>query len=620
MKRILSFAISAAMCFSLMSGCSSGDKADDNTLTITVPSDRYEAILSVMEEKFPEINFEVNYYVGDNASSYLGETIKHGDAGDLIYYTMFTTLSEETNQMLDLSGYPITGNINEDVLGLLDVNGAIYQIPGPLELRCIAYNKTLFEENGWKIPQNFDEQIEVIKQIRADQPDISPMVCSMFPAYAFVLPATYAQAGFLSSPAGYDWEQEYFAGTASYGVGMDEGFTAVERLIEADAFEVEEFVGKWNCNDAVINREAAMYIVWAGVGSFLDQIESSGCTDEYGLLPFYGQEDGESVIGYNASSLWSINRKLGEKGNEKKLENALKVMEWIVSAEGQELLKGNKGQIPVTKEGMDMDPRVEELMELGANGFRAPGLYAGYEHMMVESGQVIQDAILAHSAEGMRENAVKIADELNLEYVANKNTSGYTYLTEDIDKAETAQLMADILQESGMGDFTLITHTDLKNGVINAQGCGGNLYEGGITDIKMLIINANRNMHVSTIELTGAEVKTLLENGKGMYENEYKAIKGTGEPAEAPDSMPHEYFDYYWSGLEVAMKDGKVTSMKLNGTELSETDTYTVVFAENDYPRAYMDKAAVSETLVSEAMLDYFENHSEISAPEVLRK
>ncbi len=624
MKRFIALLLVLVLGLPAFGGCGfpKDDKKnnDPNTLTLTMATGRNENVIAAMIEKFPEINFDINYYAGGNTSTYLGEEITHGDTGDLIFYTVFTALEEQTKNLLDLSGYNFLGNLKPEILNSLDVDGAIYQVPGPLEVRCMAYNKTMFREKGWDVPKNFDEQIALIEKIRMENPEITPIVSPMSAAFSFLVPTVYAQAGYLSSPEGYRWSQDFFSGNASFGTGMNEGFTAVERLIDAGAFAPDQYANSTDCDAALIDHTAAFQMIWSGIAALDDAAKAANSTDEFGLIPFYGIHEGTSTIGYSPSSLWSLGAHLGEKGNEKKLENGLKVMAWLASAEGQALLRANSGQLPVTKEGFDVDPRVDEMMSFGANGFKALGLYAGYEHLIVEAGTVIQNAIASGSSEGMRENATQIADNLNKEYLLTKDTAGYAHLAEDINEAETTQLVADILFNTGLGDFALSTHTGGKNGVINANGTAGKLYAGGIKTSSMLIINANRRMLVTTIDLTGAEIRTLLEQGKGLYEDEWKVYKGTAEMAKDPSSLPQEYFEYYWSGIDVTMKKGKVTSIKLNGTELSNTETYTVVFAQYDYPREFMDKAVVTKMLVSDAMIAYCEKNPEIAKPNVLRK
>ncbi len=625
MKRVISaFLVLVILAFALI-GCSGQQNDtsanDPNTLTLVIGHQQHTALLEAMQKKFPDINFEFEYYSGGNHSYYLSERITHGDAGDLIFYTVFTSLEEHTSQFYDLSGTSLISALNDDVIPMLDVNGSIYQIPGPLDTRCISYNKTMFAEYGWEIPQNFDELVELVKQIRIDAPDITPIASAGQAAYYFSIPAAISQAGFLSTSDGYKWEQAFFKGEASAKEGFEEGLIGTQRLIDAGAFDAEKYDGLWNLETAMINREAAMNIQWAGINNLFVASESGSTTDEFGLMPFFGLNEGDRVIVFNTTGAWSINRRLGEAGNEKKLENALKVMEWITSEEGQELLRTNKTQIAVTKANFEMDPRIAKLLEFTENGYKAPMMYTGYEHMLVESGNCVAQAALNKDSNGMADSFVQTADSLNKEFSENKDVSAYeSYLKDDLNNAQTVQLMTDILLGTGMGDFALSTHTGKYNGISNYYGTAGSLYSGGISSQDVTTIMAASKLMVTTLELTGAEVRTLLEQGKGMYEEEWSAWHHEEPFAENADELTQEYFAYYWSGLDVTMKDGKVTSMKLNGTELSDTETYTVVFTQNDYPRAYRDSAKLSELLVQDMLVNYFTKTPEVKAPEVLRK
>lgn len=624
MKKILAWVLVLAMLTSMLASCgtrNSDPAEDENTLTLLVGQQQHIPLLEAMQEKFPEINFEFEYYSGGNHSYYISERISHGDAGDLICYTVFTSLDEHTSQFYDLSGTSLTGALNDDVIPMLDVNGSIYQIPGPLDTRCISYNKTMFQEYGWEVPNNFDELVELVKQIRIDAPEITPIASAGQAAYYFSIPAAISQAGFLSTSKGYEWEQAFFAGEVSAREGFEEGLAGTQRLIDAGAFDAEKFAGQWNLETAMINREAAMNIQWAGINNLFVASENGSTEDEFGLMPFFGPNEGDKVIVFNSTGYWSINRRLGEPGNEKKLENALKVMEWLTSEEGQNLLRTNKTQIPVTKVDFDMDPRIAELLKYTENGYKAPMMYTGYEHLLVETGNVVAQAVLNNDPEGMAEAFIQTADSMNKEFLENKEVSLYgSYLKDDLNEEQTSLLMTDILLDTGMGDFALSTHTGKHNGTTNYYGTAGTLYAGGINSQDVTTLISESRIMVATLDLTGAEVRTLLEQGKGMYDTEWNAWHKDEPFAENADELPQEYFPYYWSGLDVTMENGKVTSMKLNGVELSDTEIYTVIFTECDYPRAYRDVAVISELMVQDMLVNYFMKTPEINAPEALRK
>ncbi len=596
MKRIIPFILVITMLLSLLAGCGKPDNADDNTLTLNVGynnSGDVTKMVEAMQRAFPEINFDIRWYVGDNPGNYQLNRVRNDDASDIIFYPNFTDLEVDTSRMLDLSGYSFIGNLSDEVLNAMNVNGGIYQIPSNLEVRCTAYNKTLFKENGWAVPTNYNEMLSLVKQIRAEQPEITPIAMGALPIYTFNLVATMSQASSLITSEGQAWEQSFFAGEASIAEGFRDGLTMMEELIDAGAFNFKNSIGKTQVEDQLVNREAAMYAIWIGTQDLLNAFDGKNTTDELGLIPYYGISGEDTIVGYRASIMWSLNKKLADKGNEKKLENALKVTEWFLSAEAQSYMDG---QLPVVKDSMEVDSRVTELMALAVGGYQEHTLYMGYEHIIPSIGQIIQPAILTGNTEGMREKIISTADTLNAAQVASGGKTGIATLNGDCNEGQTAQVAADILQNSGLGDFALITHAGKINDSVNTWGASGNLYEGALSlsDMSALVMGVRANLPVQTVELTGSEVKALLENGKVI-----------GDKA----------FPYYWSGIDVTLEGGKVTSVKLGGAELDELATYTVVFAPNDYPAAYKNKAVSGEKLLLDLIQSYFRNNPTVDAP-----
>ncbi len=578
------------MIFSTLAGLTAcgGNQNEDNTLRVVVSSDPKFAYMDQMAAAFPDINFEFEYYMGGNTTGYLLEVMNNNEEGDLIFNTVFSTKEDVTSHMLDLSGYPFTGNIRGEILNLLNVDDAIYQISGPLELRCIVYNKTLFEENGWQVPKDFAGLLALVKQIREEAPEITPIANCLTGGYCFTTVSTLSQCNFLSTPEGYDWEQEFFKGNASVAEGLEEGLAMTEQLIDAGAFGGEEYVGKWQSDEKLIKRECAMEFRWSGLTSLLEAIEEQQVTDEFGLLPFLGEKESDKLVSFGISGGWSINAKLADPGNEKKLENALRVMEWFTTAEGQEAMRTNETQITINKnqDTEGISKYYNELMEYAEGGQFAGMLYHGYEHIMLTPGEVFKKAVLAKSSEGMREELVAVADKENKDFLAGNMGLSYGEATENFTEEESLELVANAMLEAVDTDLALITHTGRENGVRNNIGAAGKLYKGFVTgdDVNMLISKDNTvdTHNLVILELTGEEIEALLEKGKTMVD-------------EA-------------TGNSYAFKYHRV------GEENLEKDTiYTVAMKLGDYELSYESKAVETEVTLNNAITDYVKAHTPLT-------
>ncbi len=609
-RKGLSIILALLLVLAALSGCKSDD--EQNTLTIQYGRNIPYTFIEGLEAEFPEIDFSYDFYQGANYTEYINSSLSHGEAADVVVHSVCLNEKESKAYWLDLSGYTFLGNFDNAIMNTMARAAHIYQIPGPASTRCIFYNKTLFEMNGWKAPSSYSELLALVKQIRTEQPDITPIAMSMIaPGYPFTIVTSLAQCGFLSTPAGAEWEERYFRGEASVAEGFDEGFTMVEQLIDANAFDGERYTNKWNVvSGDACERRAAMAISLSGTLPVLPLLDKTAtaeaygqyCTDEFGLLPFFGLNDGQEGLSITLSSVWGVNKRLEEKGNEKKLENALKVMEFISSIEGQMLLQTDNGQIPTIKnlKNTNVHPEILELWKLNDSGRKTSYLYSGYEDIMVDGGSIIAEAMFSDSSAGMREKFIETCDSIHQKELQGETAVAvYGKIEENLSVDQTVRIYMAAVQEQGKGDFMLATYRGIDNGAINSAGVGGRFFKGEVTEMTLNIVLTDYGSTIVTAELTGAEVKELLQNGKMVITGEREG-----------------HFDYIAYGLDVTKKDGAITGAKLNGEELEDDKTYTVNFTLRDYDRVFEESHTINDTgiLIFDAISQYFAKHKPITA------
>ncbi|MDO5408546.1 MAG: extracellular solute-binding protein [Eubacteriales bacterium] len=612
--------LAAMLAAVLAAGCGAGEEGQKKesgkvTLTLNMASmsvNRSEFV-KIMREQFPEIEFVVNQYGGVNGSNYMRETLVHEDASDLIFYGQKVEPELSEANYLDLSGYDFISRFDSAVLNQFDLDGRVYQIPGTVTVRSAAYNKTMFEKYGWEKPENFDELVALCRQIRKEAPDIIPIAMSMGGVgYPFTAVTTMAQAGFLSTPDGVLWEEKYLKGEASSDEGWGEALDMMGELIEAEAFEPEEMLGVWDAQ--VIERyfengKSAMMFVWGGQAELSAMMESS--EDEYELFPFFGARDGEELLGINISTIWGINRRLGEAGNEKKLEQALKVLDWIATSETQELLAASPADIPSLKQVSTdkVSSFYKELWEVAQNGHKAQMIYSGYEDVLVEAGTIIQDHILSGNADGMRKEVTETVDRIHREWLQEGTSrSVYGQIEGDLDEAQTVQLFANMADEQGLGDFVLMTHGEKQGFVENYMGVAGKMYGGVVDNTNYLnCIPAKGSRNLFTLTLTGEQVKQLLTEGKTL---------------SSEDGSESYTWPYYWAGIDVEQKGDTIASVRLDGAELEETRAYQVVFIDQDYTEETAQAGNPTDTgaAIQELWLSWLKEKGTVQVPEVLRR
>ncbi len=611
MTKLLAVLVVLALAASALAGCGQKASNDDNALTILVSYTACEDIMKHLIAQFPDIDFVAEEYAGQNMSRYLKSRLYRGEAGDIFFYTTFLNDDDVANHLLDLSGYEFLTNYDKGILSTLDVNGAIYQVPGPISVRFLGVNKTLFEEHGWKIPNNFYELVAVCSQIAEEAPDITPLAYPMKNKGLLFTPVTtFAQMGALDTLQGKKDEEAYRMGTESFGAAFGEGLDMLAQLIDAHAFQPEKYSDYSAIRANVLgDREAAMCFVTSLNAAYTDLFTGNArnnpdcgtyVEDEYIALPVFGANETNKGLSLGTSNTWGINKRLGEKGNEKKLENALRVLEWLSTEEAQLLIRGNNSMIPVARNlSSDAIPDyMKTIWNDPSVSVKKFFIYTGYEHIMVETANVVEKAIYAGSSEGMKEEFIKLADDLNREFLSGtEETSTIGVIEDDISVEQTRTITCEAMRNAKGTDIAIASEAGRKNTVFNKHGLAGSLFKGRLFADSMTMLIANDD-YIVTLELSGAQIKELLQNGKEMQDEDGNT----------------ETFDYWSNCKQVRDKEGKITSLLLNGVELDDNARYSVSMLEKDIvdQLAKAHEITGTDIALTTMLEDYFRTHDTI--------
>ncbi|NCC55122.1 MAG: carbohydrate ABC transporter substrate-binding protein, partial [Erysipelotrichia bacterium] len=187
MKRLKTLLVLSVCSVFIVSGCTSKNNQSTNSYDYTAeneiisyqPINEDKRIITIgkydsfdetpleeaLEEKFPDIDVVfVETLAGPNPVTYMKMQDEHNELTDI----SFCKVNIPDNDFLyDLAAENFLSKYNLSSLNALNINGKLFQIPTINSIHGIIYNKTLFQQHGWQVPQTIDEFYTLCEQISA---------------------------------------------------------------------------------------------------------------------------------------------------------------------------------------------------------------------------------------------------------------------------------------------------------------------------------------------------------------------------------------------------------------------------------------------------------------------
>ncbi|MEG1863523.1 MAG: ABC transporter substrate-binding protein, partial [Oscillospiraceae bacterium] len=316
-----------------------------------------------VEEKFPEIDIiQVGNFTSNSGIREYEARMEHDDLTDIVMTWPVQAGQEYCEErLIDLSSMPLTGKYYTSGLDKISSGGKLYYLPGPSQIRGIVYNKTLFEENGWQVPDSFEGFISLCKKIE-DKGIRSLQLGFGNPEVLDTAFVGYSYADCYSTPQDAKWLKDYNQGNGSLADHFMPAFKTFQRLIDEGIFKKEDLNITYADRERMLfRRECAMVedsVLMARMGN-----DIAGCEDEFALMPFFNpSEDGDWAWLYPVCYI-GLNKHLEEEQNKEKYALVMKIMEYISTPEGQLALSGDTGGMYSPLNGMP-PPDVGEIEPL----------------------------------------------------------------------------------------------------------------------------------------------------------------------------------------------------------------------------------------------------------------
>lgn len=474
---------------------------------------RYQKFVELLEETYPEIGLEFISYTGGNATGYSWAQMRADDISDIFITSQIVDKELAKERLADLSGYSFVNGFSTVILDRVSIDGGIYLLPVNNCIYGIYYNKTLMEDNGWKVPQNFSELEALCREIR-EKGLIPGVIGTHLTGNTFSAVFNLAKTDWLTTPKGVQWERDFIAGNAA-AEGMWEGtMDYVQKYIDIGMFtaDPEDRNSPELILDYLGNRKAVFCTVVQPVN--ITELPDTG--DELGIMPYISEDGSKNVYMYSPTFYFGISKRLTEPGNEEKLEKAIKILSLMFSEEGQAAFISE--ETPCVMSVLSSAKMAEDAMIYDAQqalwqGRAFPMTYAGWENVLADMGQAFKEWFRGENGmDGGR--CIARMDELQQGWLNRSDDLYFCESSEDFTLEETAELVGKALGSAAGTDAVMIPLGEFHEGGVELRaGISGRLYSGKINADIASAVCSSYDGEYAVMTMTGQQAQELAAAG-----------------------------------------------------------------------------------------------------------
>ena len=273
---------------------------------------------------------------------------------------------------LDLTGTPVTDELNTNEYMLYDADGKLCSIGYCYECYGIIVNKTLLEEAGHSIDEitNFDSLKAVVEDITARKDELG---FSAFTSAGMDGGSSWRFTGHVANLEYYyesvddpaAWEQCPAELTGAY---MDNYRNLLELMFANSTVDRSELAtGGFDANAEFANGEAVFYV--NGNWEWSSLAEKGMTADQLAMIPYYCGVEGEEKAALNCGTenYWAVNC----EADEADIQATLDFMYWLVTnPAASEKAVATFGVMPYKQAAASANP-----FFVDANNYLAAGNY-----------------------------------------------------------------------------------------------------------------------------------------------------------------------------------------------------------------------------------------------------
>ena len=343
----------------ILAGC--GQSKKDDHLTVYLWENRLmKNIAPYIHEQFPDQDIE--FIIGNNDTDLYSYFKEHGELPDIMTVRRFSGTDAQDLQpyLMDFASYDVVSKYYSYAVEYYkNTDDEIQWLPICALPQTIIANKTLFDQYGIKVPENYEEYVQVCQQFY--DKGIKPYSMDLAEDWSNQEIIQAAAIGEFTSLDGIDWRNK--AETSAGEIKFDDVlwkriFSETSQFLKDSHFSEEDINVNSNTGTQMFveGKSAMFHGQPRDMQKFQDQMDA-----ELIRIPYFSQTSDSSFVYMFPSLNIAFNKEL-EK-NQEKLDTALDVLDCMISEQGEKLIADGSGVISFNTDVPSMMQNVPGLEE-----------------------------------------------------------------------------------------------------------------------------------------------------------------------------------------------------------------------------------------------------------------
>lgn len=433
------------------------------------------------------------------------------DLEDIIFTGYVKDMSVSSDVFYDLSAEDFTSQYNQSMLNNMSVDGKLNQLPINTSVQGIFYNKSLFKQNGWEIPQTTSEFYALCDEISAQ--GIRPFV----PCFKYSMDGVglgFSNRDIFSTMDKREQYDLFCSGQASCVGLLEPYFAAHKKLYDQGIVMESDFSTSLTKNrHALYAGEIAMLPEQLTMFSLYEE-EQPEC--EIGFFGYPCDTPGERWMQMTPGRSMALSKTSMEDSDKKQV--LLDIFAFLSTDKGQEaLLELYSGLSSVKSAQANLREEFWDVQNCIENGqiFFADSIGNDLHNKTMKAyleGTLSLDQAL-NETDAMYEKI----------HATKKPEKSIGIAVEEFTILETSSFIADAMRSATGAEIALIPHSTYYKGNF------AKFYKGDVTMLYTFYLRGlGVEDYLTTYEITGLNLKKLMEHPiiNGVEVNAMYAFSG----------------------------------------------------------------------------------------------